>query len=85
MAVTTLTSNLGKWNRPSPRAVVPAEMWFGRRVPDDVTAITTIFDHLNDQLLVRWRIKGDPEIYEMPFTQTDEGVMAALAAMKLTC
>jgi hypothetical protein len=42
-------------------------------------------DHLQDQQLVRWRVKNDPTIYEMPFEQTDEGVMAALVAMKLTC
>ena len=39
----------------------------------------------DDQLLVRWRVKGDTTIHEMPFEQTDEGVTAALAAMKLTC
>jgi hypothetical protein len=50
-----------------------------------VTTAQLLMDHLQDQLLVRWRIKGDPDIHEMPFEQTDEGVMAALAAMKLTC
>ena len=60
-------------------------MWFGRRVPDGVTAVTLMSDYLNDQLMVRWRVKGDPDIHEMPFNQSDEGVMAALAAMKLTC
>lgn len=60
-------------------------MWFGRAVPDGVTAISMMRDYINDQLMVRWRIKGDPEIHEMPFKQTDEGVTAALAAMKLTC
>ena len=86
MAVTTLTSEeRGEWRRPSPRAIVPAEMWFGRRVPEGVTAITMMRDCINDQLMVRWRIKGDPDIHEMPFNQSDEGVMAALAAMKLTC
>jgi len=60
-------------------------MWFGRRVPDGVAAISMMRSYLTDQLMVRWRIKGDPEIYEMPFEQTDEGVTAALAAMKLTC
>jgi hypothetical protein len=60
-------------------------MWFGRHVPEGVTAITLMRSYLDDQLMVRWRIKGDPDIHEMPFAQTDEGVMAALAAMKLTC
>lgn len=86
MAVTTpISEERGEWRRPSPRAIVPPEMWFGRRVPDGVMAISMMRSYLNDQLLVRWRIKGDPEIYEMPFEQTDEGVTAALAAMKLTC
>jgi len=60
-------------------------MWFGRRVPDGVSAISMMRDYLSDQLMVRWRVKGDPDIHEMPFEQTDEGVTAALAAMKLTC
>lgn len=60
-------------------------MWFGRKVPDGVVAITMMRDYINDQLLVRWKVKSDPYIHEMPFEQSDEGVMAALAAMKLTC
>lgn len=61
------------------------QMWFGRSVPNGVTSITLMRSFLDDQLLVRWRVMGDPDIHEMPFNQTDEGVMAALAAMKLTC
>ena len=60
-------------------------MWFGRHVPEGVTAITMMRSYIDDQLLVRWRVKVDDTIHEMPFEQTDEGVMAALAAMKLTC
>jgi hypothetical protein len=60
-------------------------MWFGRMVPDGVTSISMMRDYINDKLMVRWRVKGDPEIHEMSFNQSDEGVMAALAAMKLTC
>lgn len=60
-------------------------MWFGRKVPDGVASITMMRSFIDDQLMVRWRVKGDPEIHEMPFNQSDEGVMAALAAMKLTC
>ena len=59
--------------------------WFGQKVPEGIIAISMMRDYLNDQLMVRWRVKGDPEIHEMPFNQSDEGVMAALAAMKLTC
>lgn len=59
--------------------------WFGQQVPEGVTAITMMRSFIDDQLLVRWRVKGDTTIHEMPFEQTDEGVQAALVAMKLTC
>lgn len=87
MALTTQTSDLGNWRRPSPRSIVPAEMWFGQQVPDGVTAISMMRYYISDQLMVRWRTRHDisDEIYEMPFEQTDEGVMAALVVMKLTC
>ena len=86
MALTTPTNEeLINWRRPSLGAIVPAQMWFGRRVPDGVVVITMIHNYLADQLMVRWRVKNDIDIYEMPFEQSDEGVMAALAAMKLTC
>lgn len=86
MAVTTpISERGGEWRRPAPRSIVPPEMWFGRIVPDGVSAISMMRDYLSDQLMVRWRVKGDPDIHEMPFNQSDEGVMAALAAMKLTC
>ena len=42
-------------------------------------------DYINDQLMVRWKIKSDPVIYEMPFELSDDGLLAALTAMKLTC
>jgi hypothetical protein len=61
------------------------QMWFGHHVPEGVTAITMMRSYIDEQLLVRWRVKGDPVIHEMPFEQTDEGVTAALVAMKLTC
>jgi hypothetical protein len=60
-------------------------MWFGQQVPDGVTAISMMHDYINDQLMVRWRTDSNGEIHEMPFEQTDKGVMAALVAMKLTC
>jgi hypothetical protein len=47
--------------------------------------ITIMRDFIMDELVVRWRVKGDAEIHQMPFEQTDEGVMAALVVMKLTC
>lgn len=89
MAVTTQINDLyvdcGNWSRPSPRAIVPASMWFGQRVPDGVMHITIMRDFLNDELLVKWRVKGDEEIHQMPFEQSDDAVQAALVAMKLTC
>jgi hypothetical protein len=81
----TPTSDVGNWRMPPPRSIVPAEMWFGHHVPEGVTAISMQRSYIDEQLLVRWRVKGDPVIHEMPFEQTDEGVMAALVAMKLTC
>jgi hypothetical protein len=60
-------------------------MWFGQKVPDGVTAISMMRCVNTYETMVRWRVKGDPDIHEMPFEQTDEGVMAALVAMKLTC
>lgn len=86
MALTTQTSeDLGNWSRPHPMTRAMPDMWFGRKVPDGVASITMMRSFIDDQLMVRWRVKGDPEIHEMPFNQSDEGVMAALAAMKLTC
>lgn len=86
MALTTQTSeDRGNWSRPHPMTRAMPDMWFGRKVPDGVASITMMRSFIDDQLMVRWRVKGDPEIHEMPFNQSDEGVMAALAAMKLTC
>lgn len=59
--------------------------WFGLDVPEGVTNIAIMRSYETDEVLVRWRIKGDSTIHEMPFNQSDEGVLAALAAMKLTC
>lgn len=86
MALTTpISEDMGFWRSPSPRSIVPAEMWFGRRVPDGVVAITMMRNFLDDQLMVRWRVKSNPVIHEMPFELSDDGLLAALAAMKLTC
>lgn len=82
MAVTTPTSddNLqAVWVGPN------TLLFFGRKVPEGVTAAELLRDMYTDQVMVRWRVKGDPTIHEMPFNQSDEGVMAALVAMKLTC
>jgi hypothetical protein len=79
VAHTTLTSEYYYLNNPT------NGMFFGRRMPNCVLTAQLFRDCLNDQFMVRWRVKGDPDIHEMPFEQTDEGVIAALAAMKLTC
>ena len=88
MALTTrISEDVGNWSRPHPMTRAMPTMWFGRHVPDGVTAISMMRDYINDQLMVRWRTRHDisDEIHEMPFEQTDEGVTAALVAMKLTC
>ena len=59
--------------------------WFGLDVPEGVIHISIMRSYETDEMFVRWRVKGDPDIHEMPFNQSDEGVLAALAAMKLTC
>jgi len=83
----TPTSDIGNWSRPHPMTRAMPQMWFGCHVPEGITAITLMRSYIDDQLLVRWRTRHDisDEIHEMPFEQTDEGVMAALVAMKLTC
>jgi hypothetical protein len=80
-----LTTQTSEWAKAPVLDGRSYKLFFGRVVPKGVVAAEVMRDHLRDELLVRWRIKGDPDIHEMPFEQTDEGVMAALAAMKLTC
>lgn len=82
MAHTTLTSEYRNHPVLGGKAY---KLFFGRKVPEGVVAVELMRDALWGELHVRWRVKGDPDIHEMPFNQTDEGVMAALAAMKLTC
>jgi hypothetical protein len=86
VAHTTQTSeDRGNWSRPHPMTRAEPTLWFGRRVPEGVFAIQLMRDYVDYQLLVRWRVRDNSTIHEMPFEQTDEGVIAALAAMKLTC
>jgi len=82
VALTTQTSD---WRTHPIRDGKAYKLFYGRQAPQGVTAISMMRDHLTDQVMVRWRVKGDPVIHEMPFNQTDEEVMAVLAAMKLTC
>ena len=88
MALTTQTSeDVGNWSKPHPHTRARQHMWFGHQVPEGITAITLMRSFIDDQLMVRWRTSQaiSDEIHEMPFEQTDEGVQAALVAMKLTC
>jgi hypothetical protein len=59
-------------------------MFFGLSLPESVAYAEMWFDTTQDQQLVRW-ITMNGARHEMPFEQTDEGVQAALVAMKLTC
>lgn len=89
VAVTTQTNDIyvdcGNWSRPPPITRAMPTMWFGHVVPEGVMHITLMRDYMSDELLVRWRVKGDDEIHQMPFEQSDSAVQAALVAMKLTC
>lgn len=59
--------------------------WFGHDVPDHVMVIEIRRNSLSDQIEAWWRVRNTTEVHTMPFEQTDEGVMAVLTAMKLTC
>lgn len=83
MAVTTPTSEL-RWARPFFTRDVP-KSWFGVDVPEHVTVIELRRNNMTDELEAWWRVKGTTEVHTMPFKQTDEGVLAVITAMKLTC
>ena len=83
MAVTTQTNDL--WGESWSRYRSGASTWFGVPVPENVINISMMYDPFAHQTRARWRVKGDPTIYEAPFEQTDEGVRAVLVAMRLTC
>jgi len=87
VAVTTRISEIdtGNWTRPHPMTRAQPLKWFGHDVPENVTHISLMRNYHDFQVYVRWRVRGDEQIHEMPFNQSDEGVMAALVAMKLTC
>ena len=75
MAVTTRI-NEGVW--------VEGYKFFGVPLPKEVVRCQLLYDHMWDVVNVHWTTKGGLE-HSMPFEQTDEGVIAAIAAMKLTC
>ena len=83
MALTTQTNEL-RWAK-SYFTKGMQEKWFGQDVPDHVTVIETRRNHLTGELEAWWRVKGTTEVHTMPFDVTNEGVMAVLTAMKLTC
>ena len=72
---------------PDPVRVVDTKTYtfYGFPVPKNVTAIESQRRVDDDMLVVRWRVKDDPNIHsiELPVV-TDETVMAALAAMRLS-
>lgn len=60
-------------------------MW-GYPIPPNVTAVEVRDDLMNDIKVVRWRVKGDPDIHTMDLPHvTDDNIRAVLTAMRLTC
>ncbi len=77
MAVITQI-NEGVWGAKS-------RMFFGQKIPDGVAHIQLMRTHHTFyDVELRWITKNAEE-HAMPFEQTDEGIIAALVAMKLTC
>ena len=71
--------NEGIWSRNGSR------LFFGSALPEGVVHVELMRTHHNfyDQE-VRWiTLNGDE--HSMPFEHTDDGVNAAMVAMKLTC
>ena len=59
-------------------------MFYGRELPAHVVYAELFRDMLHDEVQIRW-VCTDQSRHSMPFEQTDEGVIAVLTAMKLTC
>ena len=77
MAVITQI-NEGTWGTKS-------RMFFGQKIPNGIAHIQLMRTHHNFyDLELRWITKTAEE-HAMPFEHSDEGVNAALVAMKLTC
>lgn len=83
MALTTPISSA--WKRFEAPPAPSMSRWLGHEVPVGVTHIDDLYDPLDDVLYLIWRVKGDLNTHKMPFDRTEEGVLAALVAMKLTC
>ena len=79
MAVITQI-NEGTWS-----AHKGQRMFFGRQIPDGIAHVQLMRTHHNFyDVELRWITKSAEE-HAMPFVQSDEGVNAAMVAMKLTC
>ena len=79
MAVTTV---------PSPFRHVDTGVYsfFGYPVPPNISAAEAWDDLVNGKKVIRWRVKGDPTIYDIDFPHaTEENILAVLAAMRLSC
>lgn len=74
----TVITRMGKTGPPFKR------MFYGRELPPGVLYAELFRDVLHDEVQVRW-VCADLSRHSMPFEQSDEGVIAVLTAMKLTC
>ena len=83
VALTTQTSDY-YWNRDH-HVTRNKPMWFGRPLPDGVSAVELMHNPMTGGRDVRWRVRGDPVIHTMEFEATDECLNAVIIAMKLTC
>lgn len=60
--------------------------FFGFPVPPNIRHAEVWDDLLNSRRVVRWRVTGDPTIYDIDFEHaTEENILAVLAAMRLSC
>jgi hypothetical protein len=59
-------------------------MFYGRPVPERVTYVEIAWSVNKAEALVTWMVDNDPNRYVMEFEGTDEGVVAALAAMRMS-
>lgn len=75
MAVIT-PINEGMWT--------PGFVFFGVPLPKGIVRCELMRDLMWGVVNVHW-VTQDGSNHSMPFEQTDEGVQAALVAMKLTC
>lgn len=75
MALTTPISSVS--------CVRPRAM-YGKDIPEGVLHAEIVDDHLRAERVLRW-ITSDGQKHSIPFEATNEGITAAIVAMKLTC